>query len=164
MPYVERNGSNEIIALYGAISPGIAEEFLADDDVEVMEFRDPTLTLDGATDAKQDAVNALRDAKSQAGFTTQAKTWASDLGSVGSIMSKWHRHTASPPVDVTWISIDNTTVTLAWADFKMLAGELQDYLDALVNQARIHKDAIDILGTITLVNDYDITTGWPATS
>ena len=163
MPYVERNGSNEIIALYGAIKPGVAEELLANGDAEVLAFRDPTLTLDGSKAAKQGAINALRDAKSQAGFTTQGKTWASDLSSVGSIMSKWHRHSASPPFDATWISTDNATVTLAWADFKLLSEALQDYLDALVNQARTHKDAILLLGDVASVNAHDITADWPNT-
>lgn len=42
MPYVERDSQNNIIAVYKHKQPGIAEERLADDDVELIVFYSPT--------------------------------------------------------------------------------------------------------------------------
>lgn len=41
MPYVERDGGNNIIGVYARPQPGTAEELLADNDPEVLAFRNP---------------------------------------------------------------------------------------------------------------------------
>ena len=58
MPYVERDEQNKIIATYGTKNPGIAEEYLSDTDVEVLNFRNPTLT-DAQVDAQMDAATGV---------------------------------------------------------------------------------------------------------
>lgn len=41
MPYCKRNQSNEIDGVFARRQPGVAEEFLADDNAEVQAFRNP---------------------------------------------------------------------------------------------------------------------------
>lgn len=45
MPYVRRDGTNKIRGLYSILQSGYAEEFLPDDDAEVVTFRNPPPTV-----------------------------------------------------------------------------------------------------------------------
>jgi len=42
MPYVQRDGSNNIIGLFANLQPGRAEEFLAEDNAEVIAYQSAT--------------------------------------------------------------------------------------------------------------------------
>jgi hypothetical protein len=50
MPYVSRDGSDSINGLYANLQPGFAEEYLPDDDPEVMAFLNPPRPIDPALD------------------------------------------------------------------------------------------------------------------
>lgn len=52
MPYVERDGSNNIKGLYANEQPGYAEEYLPDDDPEVLAF---VAKIDVLNQQRQDA-------------------------------------------------------------------------------------------------------------
>jgi hypothetical protein len=66
MPYVSRNDSNAINGMYANLQPGYAEEFLPDDDPEVVAFldqpppqppRDPNSRLDDGVTAAQEVMS-----------------------------------------------------------------------------------------------------------
>ena len=48
MPYVERN-AGAVVGLYANPQPGYAEEFLVDDDAEVLAFRNPPAPMPSLT-------------------------------------------------------------------------------------------------------------------
>jgi hypothetical protein len=50
MPYVSRDDSGNINGLYANPQPGYAEEFLPDDDPEVVAFINPPRPIDPALD------------------------------------------------------------------------------------------------------------------
>jgi hypothetical protein len=54
MPYVQRDGSNNVTGLYQVLQAGYAEEFLADNDPAVIAYRNPPPT------ANQIRVAAIR--------------------------------------------------------------------------------------------------------
>ncbi len=41
MPYVQRDGNNAVCGVYQQLQPGYAEEWLEDDDADVIAFRNP---------------------------------------------------------------------------------------------------------------------------
>lgn len=59
MPYVHRDINGVIDATFSLLQPGFAEEYLADDDPEVIEFRN-TLPFNSVT-AAQVATSQARD-------------------------------------------------------------------------------------------------------
>lgn len=50
MPYVQR-GSGVIVGVFTALQPGFAEEFLPDDNPEVMAFLNPPTPIDPELDS-----------------------------------------------------------------------------------------------------------------
>lgn len=51
MPYVSRNDAGNINGLFANLQPGYAEEFLPDDDPEVVAFLNPPLPIDPELDS-----------------------------------------------------------------------------------------------------------------
>lgn len=45
MPYVQRDAGNNIVGVYAALQPGIAEEFLPDNDPAVVAYHNPPPTV-----------------------------------------------------------------------------------------------------------------------
>ena len=61
-----------------------------------------------------------------------------------------------------WTTVANTQVTLTTAEATEMCQGALDYEMRLATAARVHKDAILVLASTTLVNSYDITLNWPA--
>lgn len=51
MPYVSRGDNGKINGLYANLQPGYAEEFLPDDNPEVMAFLNPPTPIDPELDS-----------------------------------------------------------------------------------------------------------------
>lgn len=61
-----------------------------------------------------------------------------------------------------WIANDNTIGQFSVADFLSLCDDMNNYLELVVKQARVHKNAILALTVQADVDAYDITVGWPS--
>lgn len=72
MPYVSRDESETVNGLYAMLQPGHAEEFLADDDAEVMEFRNPTPTAEQI--AEQERKAEIKQDQSRAALLDKLQT------------------------------------------------------------------------------------------
>jgi hypothetical protein len=117
MPYVERK-DGKVTGVYTNAQPGYAEEFLADEHAEVVEFLNPP--------PSSADVNAERDRRTHAGFMFQDKLYQFDPDSRSRITGaatlakfaifggaqpgdlRW----INPAVDFSWISSDNTLTTM----------------------------------------------------
>jgi hypothetical protein len=117
MPYVERR-DGKVIGLYANKQSGYAEEFLADNDAEIVAFLNPP--------PSNADVNRERDRRTHAGFMFQGKLYQFDPDSRSRITGaatlakfaiaagkqpgdlRW----INPAVDFSWIAADNTLTTM----------------------------------------------------
>ena len=81
MAYVERDVGNKVKGVYSRPQPGIAEEFLADDDAEIVAFRQvkptikppaPPVPVGNSVPALRDEVAEIREALIDAGIWEEA--------------------------------------------------------------------------------------------
>ena len=57
MPYVQRDDNQKVVGLFAKSQTGYAEEFLADDDKEVLEYLNPTPTAEEVAEReRQEAI------------------------------------------------------------------------------------------------------------
>ena len=72
MPYVQRDGNNAVVGVYAQAQPGYAEEWLEDDDAEVVAYLAPPETAapepQTATEKLVSFLNANPDVKALLGL------------------------------------------------------------------------------------------------
>ena len=90
-----------------------------------------------------------------------SSVWLTELSA-----AKWELWNFNPRKggDGKWRDKDNSRNALTLAQRKTMAEGAIDYAHTCLDQATIHKDAINALGTAAAVTAYDITAGWPANS
>ena len=108
--------------------------------------------------------NTIYRAKNGAAGTLEIAT----LG-LGGVLVDGTGHTAYTSggninIFISTVQANKTTTRMTYANLTKVRDTIDGYLEECNIVGREHKDAIDALGTIALVNAYDITVNWPATS
>ena len=88
-------------------------------------------------------------------------TFATDLAAGKWVI--WYFHPKKGG-DGKWRDLANAMNALTTEQVKTMCEGALNYNMSCQAQTVVHKDAINALGTVTLVNAYDMTTGWPANS
>lgn len=173
MPYVSRI-DGVVVGTYATKQPGIAEEYLADDDPEILARKG------------QDAAGAYRDRATEAYNLFQQKMNAPyiwndgandhpiqmDSGSQDAItkasLRMRHAKSQNVPAMMNWVMADNSRIDIDRDDFLDMASEVYDFGKDLFDILQDHKDALrDILGgagtdaeKIAAIQAYDINLNW----
>lgn len=69
--------------------------------------------------------------------------------------------TYNQPSPISWITMDNKTMSFTSAQFQAGCLRVNSYYNAMVLNARTHKNNILALVSVAACDAYDITTGWP---
>ncbi len=108
-------------------------------------------------------VNALRNTKLNEGFLHVSDTFSLDTESRASLAAYVANVNAGKglPGSFTWRSVANVDVTFTTTTILDLNDSMITFLDAAYNNAWTHKTGLDAEVTVSAVDAYDITTGWP---
>lgn len=97
------------------------------------------------------------DALIVAGRVIGAKTYQIDDASRAAMLNAWNNNVWP----ITWIAMDNSTISLTQAQFQAGGQNILQYYNAMVLQRRTHKTNIVALADIPSCDAYDVSTGWP---
>lgn len=124
---------------------------------------DPTF-LAAAKAGKKEEVSNLREGKFDH-FAWNGHRWNADDKSktnvTGAVVIAMMNSGNLPP-DFTWRCYDNMNHEMTGTDMMTLGASMGTYGTQVYAASWVHKTNIDALTSITAVNAYDITTGWPA--
>lgn len=113
--------------------------------------------------ARKEEVNTLRNDKLNAGFLHSTKTYSADTDSRASLAAYVANVNAGKglPASFTWRAEDNSDNSFTTTTILDLHDSMTDFLDAAYNNAWTHKAGLDAEVTVSAVDAYDISTGWP---
>jgi len=108
-------------------------------------------------------VDALRNTKLSGGFLHISNTFSLDTESRASLAAYVANVNAGKglPGSFTWRSVANVDVAFTTTTILDLNDSMITFLDAAYNNAWTHKAGLDAEVTVSAVDAYDISTGWP---
>ncbi len=130
-------------------------------DLTTEEVADKVVELRAAKSADVDAVLAVKIA---AGYThTDGHTYQIDPASQATMMAVRSMIADALPGahDGTWRDITNVNRPMSEAEVIALFQGAAAYVSSLLRAGHAHKDAINALNTISAIETYDETIGWP---
>ena len=124
---------------------------------------DAEFTLQEVKDQRKVEVNSLRTDKTKTGFVFNTNTFDATVESRAGLAAYVANVNAGNglPASFTWRSTANLDIPFTTTTILDLHDTMTDWLDAAFNNSWTHKANIDAESTISAVNAYDITTGWP---
>lgn len=120
--------------------------------------------LELVKEAKRTEINDLRTAKLYGGYTdpwgVRWNSTAVDIQNLNAVLTLILAGAITNDVD--WHDLDNVSHTMTAVNMITLAGGLGVFGQTCYAVSWIHKNNVDALTTISEVEAYDSTTGWPS--
>jgi len=144
-------------------APGNRHYQEVQDWIAVPNVADAEFSVAERQTARKAEVNSLRNDKLSDGFIHVSHTYSADTESRASLAAYVANVNAGKglPASFTWRSVANVDVAFSTTSILDLHDSMTDFLDAAFNNAWTHKTGIDAEVTVSAVDAYDISTGWP---
>lgn len=144
-------------------APGNRHYQEVQDWLAVPNTADAEFTVAERQTTRKTEVNTLRNDKLSDGFLHNTNTYSADTDSRASLASYVANVNAGKglPAGFTWRTVDNQDISFTTTTVLDLHDAMTDFLDATFVNSWTHKTNIDAEVTVSAVDAYDITTGWP---
>jgi len=130
--------------------------------IEILEGTyPPPPTIDEVKAQRLNELAAYRFTKETAGITLNGMTIETDRQSQALITGAWSISQINPAVLINWKGV-NGWIQIDAAMIGGIAMAVATHVQACFSRERVHAEAIAALETSAAVNEYDMTTDWPA--
>lgn len=127
-------------------------------------FTSPSDSLETKISQKQHAAQNIYQEKINDGFTFEGNVFQireTDKLNMTAVMTDFNLGVSNAHGG-TWRSMSNEMIPMTDAKVQEFIQAAKSYLLSLMQAYWQHKDALQEMGSVDLVNAYDITAGWPA--